>query len=101
MRRGRRLERDRDQVRIALVERAPPTDFEVGTRRFGLLIMRTVVGLVLFVFLVNALLRRDPLEAVAAEWSAQHAIAVKWDARTLKQFEQTPYVTGRGELQPV
>jgi len=47
----------------ALVERAPPTDFEVGTRRFGLLIMRTVVGLVLFVFLVNALLRRDPLES--------------------------------------
>jgi Mg2+-importing ATPase len=46
-----------------LVERAPPTDFEVGTRRFGLLIMRTVVGLVLFVFLVNALLRRDPLES--------------------------------------
>src|SRR6266540_1539039 len=47
----------------ALVERAPPTDFEVGTRRFGLLIMRTVVGLLLFVFLVNALLRRDPLES--------------------------------------
>src|SRR6266487_3314749 len=46
-----------------LIERAPPTDFEVGTRRFGLLIMRTVVGLVLFVFLVNALLRRDPLES--------------------------------------
>ena len=33
---------------------------------------------------------RDPLEAVAAEWSAQHAIAVKWDARTLKQFEDQP-----------
>jgi Mg2+-importing ATPase len=47
----------------ALVERAPPTDFELGIRRFGFLIMRTVVGLVLFVFLVNALLRRDPLES--------------------------------------
>jgi P-type Mg2+ transporter len=47
----------------SLVERAPPTEFEVGTRRFGFLIMRTVVGLILFVFFVNALLRRDPLES--------------------------------------
>ncbi len=46
-----------------LIERAPPSDFELGTRRFGFLIMRTVIGLVLFVFLVNALLRRDPLES--------------------------------------
>ncbi len=46
-----------------LVERAPPTDFEVGMRSFGFLIMRTVVGLVLFVFLVNALLHRDPLQS--------------------------------------
>ena len=29
-----------------------------------MLIMRTVVGLVLFVFLVSALLRRDPLESL-------------------------------------
>jgi P-type Mg2+ transporter len=48
----------------ALVEKAPPTEFELGARRFGMLIMRTVVGLVLFVFLVNALLRRDPLESL-------------------------------------
>ncbi|HEY7064760.1 MAG TPA: HAD-IC family P-type ATPase [Chloroflexota bacterium] len=46
-----------------LAEKAPPTAFELGTRRFGFLIMRTVLGLVLFVFLVNALLRRDPLES--------------------------------------
>ena len=45
------------------MEKAPPTEFELGARRFGLLIMRTVVGLVLFVFLVNALLQRDPLES--------------------------------------
>jgi Mg2+-importing ATPase len=47
----------------ALVEKAPPTEFERGTRHFGFLIMRTVVALVVFVFLVNALLRRDPLES--------------------------------------
>ncbi len=47
----------------ALAEKAPPTEFERGTRAFGYVIMRTVVGLVLFVFLVNALLRRDPLES--------------------------------------
>ncbi|HLH21737.1 MAG TPA: magnesium-translocating P-type ATPase [Chloroflexota bacterium] len=46
-----------------LADKAPPTAFELGTRRFGFLIMRTVIGLVLFVFLVNALLRRDPLES--------------------------------------
>ena len=32
--------------------------------RFGLIIMRTVVGLVLFVFLVSALLHHDPLESL-------------------------------------
>ncbi len=47
----------------ALLERAPPTDFEIGMRRFGLLITRTVIGLVLFVLLVEALLRRDPLQS--------------------------------------
>src|SRR5581483_9117620 len=48
----------------ALVERAPPSDFELGMRSFGFLIMRTVIALVLFVLLVNALLRRDPLESL-------------------------------------
>src|SRR5581483_5900164 len=48
----------------ALLERAPATDFELGIRRFGFLIMRTVIALVLFVFLVNALLKRDPLESL-------------------------------------
>lgn len=33
---------------------------------------------------------RDPLEAIAAEWFRHRAIAVKWDARTLKQFEDQP-----------
>ncbi|MBI4494382.1 MAG: magnesium-translocating P-type ATPase [Chloroflexi bacterium] len=47
----------------ALVERAPASEFETGSRHFGFLIMRTVLGLVLFVFLVNALLKRDPLES--------------------------------------
>jgi len=46
-----------------LLEKAPPSEFELGTRRFGFLIMRTVIGLVLFVLLVSALLRRDPLES--------------------------------------
>ena len=38
----------------AMVEKAPPTEFELGARRFGMLIMRTVVGLVLLVFLVKS-----------------------------------------------
>jgi P-type Mg2+ transporter len=48
----------------ALVQKAPPTEFERGARGFGLVITRTVVGLVLLVFLTQALLRRDPLESL-------------------------------------
>jgi Mg2+-importing ATPase len=47
-----------------LVARAPETEFERGTRQFGLLIMQTVFFLVLFVFLVNAALRHDPFESL-------------------------------------
>jgi Mg2+-importing ATPase len=51
------------QVAASLVGRPPETEFERGTRRFGFLILQVVVFLVLFVFLVNALLRRDLLES--------------------------------------
>ncbi|HYA27388.1 MAG TPA: magnesium-translocating P-type ATPase [Acidobacteriota bacterium] len=47
-----------------LVLRAPETEFERGTRQFGLLIMQTVFLLVLFVFFVNAALRHDPFESL-------------------------------------
>jgi Mg2+-importing ATPase len=47
-----------------LAARPPETEFERGTRRFGLLILESVVFLVLFVFLASALLRRDPLESL-------------------------------------
>lgn len=48
----------------ALVEKAPPTEYERGARAFGYVIMRTVLGLVFFVFLVTALLHREPLESL-------------------------------------
>ena len=41
----------------------PPTAFEIGTHRFGLLIMRLTILLVLFVLLVNALLHKPWLES--------------------------------------
>ncbi|MCA8201709.1 magnesium-translocating P-type ATPase [Burkholderia sp. AU33545] len=47
----------------SLVEKAPPTAFELGTHSFGMLIMRLTVLLVLFVFLVNALFHRPFLES--------------------------------------
>ncbi|HEX2437294.1 MAG TPA: magnesium-translocating P-type ATPase [Methylomirabilota bacterium] len=50
-------------VMAQLAARPPETEFERGTRRFGLLILKIVLFLVLFVFLVNALLRRDTLES--------------------------------------
>ena len=50
------------RVATSLRARPPETEFERGTRRFGFLILQVVVFLVLFVFLVNALLKRDLLE---------------------------------------
>ena len=51
------------EISDSLVEKAPPTDFEQGTRHFGMLIMRLTVLLVLFVLLVNALFHRPWLES--------------------------------------
>jgi P-type Mg2+ transporter len=51
------------RVAASLAGRPPETEFERGTRRFGLLILQVVIFLVLFAFLVNALLRRDLLES--------------------------------------
>lgn len=50
-------------IALRLAARPPETEFERGTRQFGLLIMRTVMFLVLFVFLVSALLHRNLLES--------------------------------------
>ena len=52
------------RIAASLVGRAPETEFERGTRRFGYLILQVVMFLVLFAFLVNALLRRDLLESL-------------------------------------
>ncbi len=41
----------------------PPTSFETGTRRFGMLIMRLTILLVLFVLLVNALFHKPWLDS--------------------------------------
>jgi len=47
-----------------LAARRPETEFDRGAHQFGLFIMRTVVFLVLFAFLVNAALKRDPFESL-------------------------------------
>lgn len=47
-----------------LTKAAPETEFERGTKAFGFLIARVVAFLVLFVFLINALLQRDMLESL-------------------------------------
>jgi P-type Mg2+ transporter len=51
------------RIAATLAGRMPDTEFERGTRQFGYLILQMVVFLVLFVFLVNALLRRDLIES--------------------------------------
>jgi Mg2+-importing ATPase len=51
-------------IAARLAAKPPETEFERGMRRFGLLIMRTVVFLVLFVFLVNVVARRDLFESL-------------------------------------
>jgi P-type Mg2+ transporter len=51
-------------VAARLAARPPETEFERGTRRFGLLIMRTVVLLILFVLLISVFHQRDPFESL-------------------------------------
>ena len=51
-------------IAARLAERPPETEFERGTRQFGILITKTVFLLILFVLMVNILLRRDPFESV-------------------------------------
>ena len=51
------------EIADTLLAKAPLTDFEQGTRHFGLLIMRMTVLLVLFVLLVNAFFHRPWLES--------------------------------------
>ena len=51
-------------IATRLAQRAPETEFERGTRRFGFLIMRTTILLVLFVILVTVLFHRPFLESL-------------------------------------
>jgi P-type Mg2+ transporter len=51
-------------IAARLARRPPETEFERGTRRFGLLIMRTTILLVLFVLLFSVLLHRAFLESL-------------------------------------
>ena len=47
-----------------LAVKAPETEFESGVRKFGMLILKTVIFLVLFVFLSSIVLKRNPLESL-------------------------------------
>jgi len=47
----------------SISRQSPPTSFEIGTRRFGMLIMRLTVLMVLFVLLVNTWFHKPWLES--------------------------------------
>jgi len=51
-------------IALRLAARPPETEFDRGVRQFGLLIMKTVVFLVLFILAVNLALHRDALESL-------------------------------------
>ncbi len=51
-------------IATRLAKRAPETEFERGTRRFGFLIMRSTILLVLFVILMSVFLHRPFLESL-------------------------------------
>ncbi len=51
------------QIASSLDKPPPPTAFEIGTRQFGLLIVRLTMLLVLFTLLVNVVLHRPLLES--------------------------------------
>ena len=52
------------EIALRLAERAPETDFQHGIRRFGLLIARVTLLLVVAVFAVNVALHRPLLDAL-------------------------------------
>ncbi len=51
------------QIARSLSLEPPPTAFEMGIRRFGMLIMRLTVLMVLFVLMVNVATHKPPLES--------------------------------------
>ena len=73
--RGRRSRPARDtafgDIVARLAARPPETEFERGMRRFGLLILQTVIFLVLFILIVNVSLGRDPLPVAAVRGRAR------------------------------
>ncbi|HEY5374209.1 MAG TPA: magnesium-translocating P-type ATPase, partial [Polyangiaceae bacterium] len=52
------------EIAKSLAQRAPQSEFEHGIARFGSFILKTVLFLVLFVFLVSALMHKDPLQSL-------------------------------------
>jgi P-type Mg2+ transporter len=51
-------------IAARLSERPPETEFDRGTRQFGILIMKTVFFLVLFILVVSLGMHRDALESL-------------------------------------
>ena len=51
-------------IAARLSERPPETEFDRGTRQFGILIMKTVFFLVLFILVVSVGMHRDALESL-------------------------------------
>ena len=51
------------EISQSLAATPPPTAFEIGTRQFGLLIMRLTMFMVLFVLLVNTITHKPVLES--------------------------------------
>jgi Mg2+-importing ATPase len=52
------------EIAHALALRPPMTEFEHGITRFGLFILKTVLFLILFVFVVAVVSRQEPLESL-------------------------------------
>jgi Mg2+-importing ATPase len=48
----------------SLSRKPPPSEFERGIARFGAFILKTVLFLLSFVFMVSALMHRDPLQSL-------------------------------------
>ncbi|MDD5176328.1 MAG: magnesium-translocating P-type ATPase [Sterolibacterium sp.] len=51
------------EIADSISRQSEPTSFEIGTRRFGMLIMRLTVLMVMFVLLVNAMFHKPWLES--------------------------------------
>jgi len=82
------------RIALGLGTRQPQTEFELGLRRFSLLLLQVAIGLTTLIFVANLLLQRPLLESLLFSL----AIAVGITPQLLPAVVSTSLATGTREL---